>query len=331
MYHKEKVIGCNISGGLGNQFFRYAIARRLFEDNKTKGENYTFIMNTDGLDNHGVRGNIYDFNIINHQKCNTRRLIFVYGNLCQKSLYICYSVINKLSLHPKIYTVIIKRLKKALGSKGIVISENPDDETLYLPTQKLNKLFTYGSFEKYSYFSSIKEILKKEFKPTHPTLESNKKLYSIISSTNSVCLAVRRGDFLIGNNKKIFHVCDNTYFEEAIKYIKEKIDNPTFIVFSNDIEWVKEKIIIDAPTYYESGKDPVWETFRLMYSCKHFIISNSTMHWWAQFMSNNEDKIVVAPDRWYNAPGWEEHLMMDNFIRIKTGVKNPFKKPDNDK
>lgn len=32
MYHKEKIIGCNISGGLGNQFFRYAIARRLFEE-----------------------------------------------------------------------------------------------------------------------------------------------------------------------------------------------------------------------------------------------------------------------------------------------------------
>lgn len=227
-------------------------------------------------------------------------------------------------MNPRLHAVIVKRLKKALGSNGIVTSENPDNETLYLPAKKINKLFTYGSFEKYSYFSSIKEILKNELRPTHPILESNKRLYSIINETNSVCLAVRRGDFLIGNNKKIFHVCDEVYFEEAIKYMKERIDNPTFIVFSNDIEWVKEKIRIEGPVYYESGKDPVWETFRLMYSCKHFIISNSTMHWWAQFMSKNEDKIVVAPDRWYNAPGWEEHLMLDNFVRIKTGVKNPY-------
>lgn len=38
----------------------------------------------------------------------------------------------------------------------------------------------------------------------------------------------------------------------------------------------------------------------MMYSCKHFIISNSTFSWWAQYLSRNNEKIVVSPDRWFN-------------------------------
>ncbi|TGX80323.1 hypothetical protein E5358_13275 [Palleniella muris] len=61
-----------------------------------------------------------------------------------------------------------------------------------------------------------------------------------------------------------------------------------------------------------------------MRSCKHFVISNSTLHWWAQYLCENQDKIVVTPDRWYNYPAWKEHLMLDYFVRIKTGVENPY-------
>ena len=112
-------------------------------------------------------------------------------------------------------------------------------------------------------------------------------------------------------------VCDKDYFLKAMDEAKKRISNPTFIFFSDDIEWVRENIHCDVPCYYESGKDPVWEKLRLMYSCKHFIISNSTFSWWAQYLSRNENKIVIAPDRWSN--NLEEHSMLldDSFIKIK--------------
>lgn len=172
------------------------------------------------------------------------------------------------------------------------------------------------------YFRGIEQILRQEFTPRHQPLGYNHRLYDIITHSNSVFLGVRRGDFLQDDNRKTFYVCDLTYYERAIAYIKEKLSNPVFIVFSNDIPWVKTNPRINGNVYYETGRDSVWEIFRLMSHCKHFIISNSTLHWWAQFLSVNTNKIVVAPDRWYNLPSWHNHLMLPYFVRIKTWVEN---------
>lgn len=147
----------------------------------------------------------------------------------------------------------------------------------------------------------------------------NTHLYEIIRDRNSVCLAVRRGDFLNPENRKTFLVCDVDYYQKAVDYMVSHVKDPVFIVFSNDIAWTQMHLSIPGEVYYESGKDPVWETFRLMYSCRHFIISNSTFHWWAQYKGTAEDKIVIAPDIWYNARGWERHLLLDSFIKIEVG------------
>lgn len=218
-----------------------------------------------------------------------------------------------------------KPIRKWGDKCGVVISENPDDEELSAPSCKLKRIFTHGSFENVGYFKGIEPILRKEFTPSHPISDYNQSLYNIIKNSNSVFLGVRRGDFMQGENRKIFYVCDRDYYQRAINYIKEHVTNPVFIVFSNDIPWTKHNLDIPGEVHYESGHDAVYETFRLMYSCHHFIISNSTLHWWAQYRSENKNKIVVAPERWYNAPGWEEHLMLPYFVRLKTGVRNPYK------
>jgi hypothetical protein len=92
------------------------------------------------------------------------------------------------------------------------------------------------------------------------------------------------------------------YFEIIREQIKKKVKNPVFFTFSDDIEWVRNNMNFGDNTkiYYESGNDPVWEKLRLMYNCKHFVISNSTFSWWAQYLSRNKDKIVIAPSRWRN-------------------------------
>lgn len=152
-----------------------------------------------------------------------------------------------------------------------------------------------------------------------PRLECNKGLYEIIEANNTVCISIRRGDFLNPQYADQFYICDETYIKRAIDKVKQLIDKPVLVFFSDDIKWVKGTIKTDLPAYYESGNDPVWEKLRLIYSCKHFIISNSTFSWWAQYLSRNTNKIVISPDRWFNDEKKDTHLISDDFITIPCG------------
>ncbi len=157
-----------------------------------------------------------------------------------------------------------------------------------------------GFWQSEKFFSDIKDILKKELEPKKKLTESNKELYEIINDTESVCITIRRGDYISNEKfKKIYYICDENYFYRGVNKIKELVKNPTLIVFSDDVEWAKENLDFGVKTYYETGKDDACEKIRLMSACKHFVISNSSFSWWAQYLSNNENKIVIAPKNWY--------------------------------
>ena len=207
----------------------------------------------------------------------------------------------------------------------LFVSSNGGNSQYYYPIY--HKYLNHGTFEKIicngyflvpALFDHIKPVLMEEFTPKLPPRTENKNLYDVINSTNSVCVTVRRGDYLDDCFKNKYFVCDINYFNAAIKKAKDVIQKPVFVFFSDDIEWVKRNISVDAPSYYESGKDPVWEKLRLMYSCKHFIISNSTFSWWAQYLSRNtENKVVISPDHWFNIKiEGRSSLISDDFITI---------------
>ena len=108
-------------------------------------------------------------------------------------------------------------------------------------------------------------------------------------------------------------------YKNAVKYIKGTVDNPTFFIFSNthdDIEWIKENYKFDMEPIYVDLSNPDYEEIRLMMSCKHFIISNSTFSWWASLLSKNEGKLIVAPKTWSNKNDNSDIMLREEFVLI---------------
>ena len=290
-----------LTGRLGNQMFQYAFARKLHIERKCKdGFCFSFkdiLARKD--EGKGFEDTLQFFNVLPYRTCN-KNLIKEFGTPYQKFLY------------------GLNKLKKGIISdnifrkNGIILSNYCNDNISHI-----ENIFLRGKFENPLCFKDICDELRHEFTPKEPPINGNKELYQIIENSNSICVSIRRGDYLSINNKNDFYLCDEAYFNKAISYMKEHVSNPVFIFFSDDINWVRNNIQInDIEAYYESGEDPVWEKLRLMYSCKNFIISNSTFSWWAQFLSQNNNKVVVSPSRWFANNNWKSFLLDDSFIKI---------------
>lgn len=309
-----------MSGRLGNQLFRYAAARYIQE---TQGGELIFDFSpvyreaNAKPDEIGFENSLRYFNIKKYHEGSATILDLDKGNIKQKINFIASMIILRSGgVHSKIFDWI----NKHNSANGLYL-------TLYGPNycriqHSFSKdKFVYGRFEDIRYFDEIRNLLLDEIQPIESEISQNKYLYDILKSDKqTVCISIRRGDYVsnVAFEKK-FNICNKDYFKKAVKYIQENIPDSVFIVFSDDIEWCKNNIdfIENEKCYFESGKDPVWEKLRLMYMCKHFIISNSTFSWWAQYLSRNKDKIVISPSFWFKNDGGDKYpLLLNSFIKF---------------
>ena len=155
---------------------------------------------------------------------------------------------------------------------------------------------------------------------TMPQNEINQHWSEIIANTNSICLHVRRGDYITTDYAYLGTLIGEngiTYYKDAINHINSQIENPVYFIFSDDMQWVKEHINIpDKTVYYMDHNDITenYEDLRLMTECKHFIIANSTFSWWAAYLGKFADKIVIAPKKWLMNN--DTDIILDSWIKL---------------
>jgi hypothetical protein len=262
-----------INGGLGNQMFQYALYRSLKQINNDIVK----------LDLNEVR---------NYNLHNGYELEKVFNNL-------------------KIEEATDKEIIKLIGNKGLISKIVRKFKKSYFYSEDLNfnpdvlkfkKKYIWGYWQCEAYFQCITEILKNEFKFKQFDDKLNIQLEDICKKENCVSVHIRRGDYLSEENKHIYGgICEEEYYKKAIDFIREKVQNPKFIVFSNDISWCKKTfgndnfIYVDWNTGENSYKD-----MQLMSYCKHNIIANSSFSWWGAWLNSNKNKIVISPKKWIN-------------------------------
>lgn len=274
------MIVVQLIGGLGNQMFQYAAGRSLAYRHNTELKLDISKFKNDPLREYGLS----QFNII--ERFATEKDFM------------------KIKIHSHQLQNFFKRVNCKIFGKNALLYTNEshfnfDPDFFTLP----DNVYLEGYWQSEKYFSDIKDIIHDSFKITTEQNSANKKMSELIERSNSVSIHIRRGDYISDAKTHNDHgVCPQEYYNAAIEKIDAVIDNPLFFIFSDDPFWVQKEFkiahrCIHVNINYEHKS---YEDLRLITLCKNHIIANSSFSWWGAWLSNNPDKIVYAPKKWFN-------------------------------
>lgn len=305
------MIYVKLSGGLGNQLFQYAAGRWV--QSVTQQE---LCLDYSDFENYALNHNATYDNTLGMLNIKTDGVLFdkrefenAVGDLSSK-----YRIISKLL---KISNLLFqfegrifleRKYQFSLNRKGLIFARDAFIP-IYPEAIKTVNVIMSGFFQSTKYFPQFRNILRKELSLKHNISELNQKWINEIEASNSVCLHIRRGDYVLKNRMH----CTIDYYRRAIDYIKKSEEKASFFVFSDDIEWAKDTFKIDGFRFVDANNDSCNE-LNLMKRCRHFIMSNSTFSWWAQYLSEREDGFVIAPRPWFRRIPTDIYL--DNWITL---------------
>jgi hypothetical protein len=281
-----------IVGGLGNQMFCYAYAKAL----EKKG--YKVKIDISAYKTYALHGG-YQLDKYN------------------VNLEISTQEENKNFYKNDFLTKVLRKIgfdnSKILKEKSLFFDIN------FLDMEDNN--YVSGYFQSEKYFMDIENLLLEQFAIKEEISSYGKELEkSIINLKNSCSIHVRRGDYLEGKNSSIHGLLNLNYYKKSIDHIKNKDININFFIFSDEIDWVKENFKIDNAIYVESkGEKLPHEDIYLMSLCKNNIIANSSFSWWGAWLNQDEDKVVIAPKKWFsdeNMLDQSKDIVPDNWLKI---------------
>lgn len=158
-----------------------------------------------------------------------------------------------------------------------------------------------GYWQSENYFQDYADTIRADFTLKNPLGNEAQKILADIRSSNAASLHIRRGDYAASAKVQAVHgLIPLSYYADAIAYIAEHRDNPTFFVFSDDILWAKENLTSTHPLVFVSRKGIAdYEELALMSSCNDNILANSSFSWWGAWLNPHKEKIVIAPHHWF--------------------------------
>ncbi|MGZ3790568.1 MAG: alpha-1,2-fucosyltransferase [Bacteriovorax sp.] len=274
------MITVQLSGGFGNQLFQYAAGLSLADQLGT----------TCFVDLGAYEKNIRKYELKN----------FISPPIIANSRELPLAIqLSQLRLPGQ---SIINRLSKYISFNSNIFHE----KSPFMYDDRFENLrdgaYLIGYFQTEKYFNKYSALIRNQFQFTDElSHDSQKILDQIKTSKTSISVHIRRGDYVSNQKAQNFHgVCPLDYYRNAFQYIENKIENPTYYIFSDDPEWVKFNIKTTAPAIYVHGNaaNQDLEDFRLMSSCSHHIIANSSFSWWAAWLNPHTEKIVIAPKKW---------------------------------
>ncbi len=262
-------------GGLGNQLFTYAAAKRLSVFNRCK----LYIDAGSGF-------------IRDHKYKRSYQLA---------AFEISSPTTNWGSLLGLIFTyfrrIIVSINEKLSASSKIIIQQKKISFDVDLLTLKITKPVLFeGFWQSEDYFKDIESVIRSEFKFKQSLVNEVFPFLPLINFTKAIAIHVRH--FNDDHHINQGNVNDD-YYKRSILYFQQQIPDAEFWLFSDNpqrallkFKDVNVKCIPISSVVKDSNE--VKELF-LMSQFRNFIIGNSTFSWWGAWLSDYSDKKVVAP------------------------------------
>lgn len=268
-----------VHGGVGNQLFQYAVGRTLSLKTGTE-----LTLETSKVD------------------CSPRTLhlpqFSMQGHLVQdpmeerpflKGRFKLYTLLRRVSPRIALQTCRVHRDLERPRHFSPPVLAAPGPSLLY------------GYYQSEKYFRPIADTVREELVLREGPDGANRKWMSRIEGERSVSVHVRRGDYT-GTGWAL----PAAYYRSAIREMGRTIQRPRLFFFSDEMDWVNahiDELLPDGVAREDircvkGNEETPCEDLRLMKSCAHNIISNSTFSWWGAWLNRKADKTVLAPARW---------------------------------
>ena len=264
-----------IFGGLGNQLFIYAAARRLAIVNDAE----LLIDDTSGFS--------YDKTYKRHYQLEHFTIP-------------CHKCTMAERLEP------FSRLRRALKRKWN--QRLPFEQRVYLTQERIDfdsrllsfkpqkTVYLEGYWQSENYFKDIEPTIRQDLEIIPPSDAINLEIVQRMQKCVAVALHVRFFD------EPQISGCNNVpydYYSRAVAMMERQVPDAHYFIFSDQPEAACARIALPESRFtlvsHNIGDVNAFADLWLMTHCQHFIIANSTFSWWGAWLAEKTNKVVIAP------------------------------------
>ncbi len=262
-------------GGLGNQLFIYAAARRMALANHAE----LVLDDVSGF----VRDHVYQ-----------RQYQLEHFNIpCRKA-----TAAERLEPFSRLRRALKRKWNQRLPfeQRTYLMQEGIDYDPRLVQFKPQGTVYLIGYWQSEDYFKDVAATIRQDLQIKPPTDAANLAMAERIRNCKGVALHVRFFDELHASG--IFNT-PGDYYTRAVDEMERLVPAAHYFIFSDQPEAARARIALsDARVTlvaHNQSEAQAYADLWLMTLCQHFIIANSTFSWWGAWLSASTGKIVIAP------------------------------------
>ena len=271
----SKVI-VRIKGGLGNQLFCYAAARRLALVNKAE----LVIDEVTGFARERQYQRKY---LLDHFAVTSRK-----ATAAER--------LEPFERYRRGVEKLVSR-QRTFMKRSYVEQEGVEFDARLLEIKPSGRMYLDGLWQSEGYFKDVEPMIRADLKIRAPLDEGNLRVAEQIQNCQAVALHVRWFD--APGAATVQNVAAG-YYRRAISMMEQRIAAPHYFLFSDHPEAARSAL--DLPegrvtlVCHNRGDENAYADLWLMAQCRHFITANSTFSWWGAWLGESGESVVLVPD-----------------------------------